>query len=160
MGAQVRRIDKKRGLGPWLVYPQFQLAIVGVNLSVLAAGVLGMLFMGTRTYRQLREMGSAAGLPDSHVYFEFVTLQQQLLNKNLMVGGGILLVVSTAFLLLVTHRIAGPIVRLRGFLIDYVENGRSAVTRLSFRKGDFLSDLPPQVNRALGLDEKKRRKAA
>jgi hypothetical protein len=147
--------QKRRGLARWWVYPRFQLSILGVNLGVMLGGLLGVVLLTARTYRQLHTMGVEAGLPPKHAYFEFLEFQQSLMSRNLWVGGGFLCAVSTVFLLLYTHRIAGPIVRLRAFLVDYVEHGRAAVKRLQFRKGDFLEDLPPQVNKALGLDEKK-----
>ena len=48
----------------------------------------------------------------------------------------------------ISHRLAGPLVRLRRFFQVIADTGQ--VTNLSFRKGDYLSDLPPLVNKALG----------
>ncbi len=157
--AKARIEKKRRGLARWWVYPRFQLSILGVNLGVLVGGLLGVILLTARTYRQLREMGVQAGLHPTHAYFEFLDFQQGLMNRNLWVGGGALLAVSTVFLMLYTYRIAGPIVRLRSFLEDYVTHGRDAVKRLKFRKGDFLEDLSPQVNLALGLDQKSKNAA-
>lgn len=158
--AKSKGSKKRRGLARWWVYPKFQLSILGVNLGVLFGGLLGVVLLTARTYRQLHDMGVQAGLHPTHAYFEFLEFQQGLMNRNLWLGGGALLAVSTVFLLLFTYRIAGPIVRLRSFLTDYVTHGKEAVKRLEFREGDFLSELPPQVNAALGFEEKGKRKKA
>ena len=121
----------------WWVYPQFQGAILGVSLGVLFVGFGGMGLLIANTYRRLRQVGGEVGLPSSHPYFQFIDYQQDLLLRNMAFGGTALFVVCGVALLWLTHRIAGPVLRMRGF-ID--KKGLSNVKELRFRKGDFVGD--------------------
>jgi len=55
---------------------------------------------------------------------------------------------SALVMLVVSNRLAGPIVRLRRYFGD-IAIKTDNVPPLSFRKGDFFGDLPEVVNRAV-----------
>ena len=64
------------------------------------------------------------------------------------------LLLSTVCFLFLSHRLAGPVVRLKGYFAG-IANGQP-VKPVNFRKGDFFSDLPPQINGALQRLESRR----
>lgn len=131
----------------FLILPQFQLKLLGANLAVI-------LFVAGVTWYQLSssfaELSSAAGVSgvEAEFYQRYLAFQARNLNVALGVALATALVVSAVLTLAISHRFSGPLVRLRGFFRDLAD-GTGPAQKLSFRKDDFLDDLPPLVNRAL-----------
>lgn len=136
-----------------LIYPRFQLLIIGINGLVMLAAFTIVGLQASRTFAKLHELGVASQLNENHVYFKFVQYQAKTMYGQLafaLMGGLFISGVST---LILSHRLAGPIVRLRGYFLG-ISRGDN-VKPLSFRKGDFFLDIPPAVNAALEKIQKK-----
>jgi|GEM_PF-1226214 len=130
-----------------LIMPKFQLTLIGVNWAVITL-VFGVMYL--QMSQAFSEMGPLVGLagnaPDlfaKTMAFHSHNLQMTMLASYLvaMVGSGFIT-------LGVSYRFAGPLIRLRGYFKGISEG--SAVRPLSFRSGDFFSELPPLVNGAIG----------
>jgi methyl-accepting chemotaxis protein len=93
------------------------------------------------------EMGAAVGLSGDNPYFSLIAEQKE--RMSIVFGGSyfIEVVILMVFSYIFSHRIAGPIHRLKIWLGD-VAQGKE-VQALSFRKEDFFSELPEVVNRAI-----------
>jgi hypothetical protein len=76
--------------------------------------------------------------------------------RNLGLGFAIGILASSVLTLILSHRLAGPIVRLKKFFEALGQKGDSPST-LQFRKMDFFSDLPPVINHS--LEELQKRKS-
>jgi len=96
---------------------------------------------------QLEKLGIDIGLGSEHVYFKFLEVQSQKLFIIFIICS----VLTTACVLLLglilSHRIAGPIHRLKSYLRDYHKS--SNTHPLSFREGDYFGELPGIVNECL-----------
>ncbi|MCB1141058.1 MAG: hypothetical protein H7A24_02325 [Leptospiraceae bacterium] len=57
------------------------------------------------------------------------------------------------FSLFFSHKMAGPIYKIKKILREYVD--RQEVEAITLRKGDFFHDLADLINRALKLEKKK-----
>ena len=57
-------------------------------------------------------------------------------------------VFSTLFTLYLSHRMAGPMVKLRAYF-RAMREGTDPLPELTFRDYDFLSDIPPLINDAI-----------
>lgn len=136
-------VRKKKNL---LIYPRFQLALLATNaLAMLVAfGLAG--FQVLRSYSKLRGLGDSIHLTQGHPYFKFVELQSETVITYLAAGAAMAFLFSLALTLLVSHRLAGPLVRLKSHLRRITESGE--VTPIQFRKRDYFEDLPPLVNGA------------
>lgn len=66
-------------------------------------------------------------------------------------------ILSEIFILIISHKLAGPLVRLRNHFEEIGKTGEPKP--LSFREGDFFSDLPPVINNALKEIDKKHKKS-
>jgi hypothetical protein len=141
---------KKQVRTRFLIFPQFQLKLLGANLLVmtLAAGVIWLQM--SRAFSELAQMSATAGASGAEAEFFRRFLEFQ--SHNIMTSLGLALVAallgSTLLTLVISHRFSGPLVRLRHYFRD-VRDSRGPMPKLSFRKNDFLSDLPPLVNDAL-----------
>lgn len=131
-----------------LIFPKFQIPLILVNSALIIVAFAFVWMQAYRSYAYLHELGATAQLPADHVYYEFVNLQAKTLYRNLGWATLATLVTSAATTLYLSFRFAGPLVRLQGYFQSIVDEGRISAP-LSFRRGDFLSELPPVVNRAL-----------
>jgi hypothetical protein len=131
-----------------IIYPRFQFTLVALNLGLITAIFLIFMAQQGRAYHHLLEMGAAAQLAPEHPFFKLIEYQTRDLwfNMSLAYGGAIL--VSSLVTLQLSNKLAGPIVRLKGFFTRIGDSGRVG-ERLDFRKNDFFSELPAEIRRAL-----------
>lgn len=132
-----------------LIYPEFQGTLIAVNTLVLSVtfGIIGTQVH--RVYLKLKDMGSVARLAPDHAFFGFVKYQAELVYWALFLGFALCLVVGTALIIYFSHRLAGPLVRMRSYLVSIQERGLAGAEPLKFRKRDYFSDLPDALNLAL-----------
>lgn len=99
-------------------------------------------------------MGVELGLENLHPYFIFVKHQKE--KIDLIFAGTFLVevIVLTIFSYVFSHRVAGPIHRMKVWLIA-VAAGKD-VLPLSFRKNDFFAEVPDFINTAFQTIRSKR----
>jgi hypothetical protein len=131
-----------------LIYPKFQLFLMILNLLITAATFGIVLVQSHRSFNRFVELGQSIRLPAQHPYFELVGYQQGRMDSSLILAFLASMILSTATTLIVSHRLAGPLVRTKRYFEEVARSG-TIRTELRFRKGDFLSDLPEVINQAL-----------
>ena len=130
-----------------LINPKFQLSLIAylnfVSISIIA------IFYGAVTYFfwRLNQMGQAAGLPPTHVFYEFLHDQRRVMNGVFLITALVAFVVIFVSGLVLSHRIAGPIERLKSHLARVTDGETEA--ELTFRERDYFDDLPEPVNRLI-----------
>lgn len=132
----------------WLIYPKFQMTLILANIGLVSLCMLVFGLELLRTFNNLKDIGRNINLPANHAFFNFIDWQ---LNSILLtLSAAYLLAVgfSTLATLIISHRLAGPIVRMRGYFQEIAKTGHIE-KRLSFRKKDFFNDLPEDINQAL-----------
>ena len=135
-----------------LIYPRFQLSLIAQNFAVMTLMCIG-IYLGVQSgFNDLYQQGIAEKLPTAHPYFQFIHYQSKLVLNYLLasLGGGFL--ISSIWTLFLSHKVAGPIVRLRGYL-DQASKGEN-VGPISFRKGDFFLEIPGALNGAFATLKK------
>jgi hypothetical protein len=131
-----------------LVYPQFQLILISVN-SILILGSFGLtLWEASRTFKEFQQIGQTIRLPENHAYFKLIDFQASSLYSNMILAFFAAIALSAVVTLVLSHRLAGPIVRLRSYFLDIAKTGKVRGA-LNFRHGDYFGDLPTAVNGAL-----------
>jgi hypothetical protein len=145
------RISRRK----YLIYPRFQLALLTVNtvISLCIFGVLAIQF--SRAAEALRQLGYSIHLNSDHPYFSFIKYQMSTLHTYLFFGGIFGLILSWVFTLVLSQRVAGPILRLEKYFQKVVDEGKPPAEPLSFRNNDFFEELPPVVNGAISALLKK-----
>ena len=99
----------------------------------------------------MRELGKAAHFPPDHSYFKFISFQQSHVTSNLIIGAIISFVLSAIVTVYISHKMAGPLYRLRIFFHDRSQGlGPNAI---HFRKNDYLKDIESYINEALQRKE-------
>lgn len=145
-GGETRRVNQ-RGGKRLLILPKFQVPIIAINVGVM---LIVSLVVWAGLERALGDLKPAAGLSEmeAEFYRNFLNHQAWIFRAYLvgaLVAGA---VISTILTLVISHRLAGPLVRMRGFFTSLTE-ARGEFHELTFRDGDYLGDLPPLINRAL-----------
>ncbi|MBC7691221.1 MAG: hypothetical protein H7222_05580 [Methylotenera sp.] len=143
-----QRSPKSNGRKKLLIHPQFQLLLLGVNFGVI---LLFSTIVWATVQNTLLDLKPAAGLSGMEVdaYRRFLDYQagnfQTAILGSMVVG----LIVSGVVTLLISHRFAGPLIRLRNYFRSIGQSADAElVPELSFRDGDYLGELPPLINKA------------
>ena len=130
-----------------LIYPQFQLLIVGVNAFLMIVGFILNSFEITRAISRFKELGKTIQLNPDHSFFKLIEVQSANLYSSLILSFLFMLGLSGFITLVLSHRLAGPIVRLKSYLKEIASTG-AVPAKLQFRKGDYFWDIPEVVNEA------------
>lgn len=128
-------------------YPQLQWALLMINFIVNS---FLFTFLSVRVkmfFDSLVDVGMQSGFDENHVYFQFLKSQQDYLKFEFGLAFLISLVVSSALVLWTSHRLAGPLLRLREHLRQIAETG--TYSKITFRKNDYFQDLSNNLNQAL-----------
>lgn len=141
----------KRKLKGILIYPPFQLRLIALNLVILLITVGAIGFQIERMFSEMRKFGADANLPEGHVYYKFIDYEVGQISW----GVGLAFLVAGVISLLLTayysHKLVGPIVRIRQFFVGLSEG--ETIRALEFRKGDYFSELPSIINAGVGKIE-------
>lgn len=139
---------KRRGLARYLIYPKFQLVFIAWQ-ALAFLGVLGLLLFSTaRSFANLKTMGVQAQLPTNHVYFDFIALQAKTFTLHILLATLLAFLFSATVSLILSHRLAGPIVRTKKYF-EVISDQKKVTETLQFRNDDFFDELPPAINQAL-----------
>lgn len=146
MGMDIRKIRN------YLIFPKFQLTLVFFNLLVMTVS-LGLIYRQiTDSFAQIIDVAQRIGVPEGAAYFDVMAQHQELILSKLYIAAAIIYILCFVGTVMISHRVAGPIYRLKQHLIQTVKTGKADT--LHFRKGDFYGDLPELVNQAFKEVEK------
>jgi len=130
-----------------MIYPRFQVTILMFNFFI-AMGIFFLTNWRINAYfNQMRKLGEDASFPGEHIYFKFVSLQEAGLESSMIQIALVGLILSTLGFLILSHKISGPMIRLKRYFSNISQTQK--VDPISFRNGDFFSDLPALINGAL-----------
>ena len=142
------RQGSTRKLKHWMIYPQFQMRLIIWNLLIMGIALVIVGIGACQTFSYLKGLGVAVGLSSGHNYFQFIELQSRILFRNLAIAGGLCGLASFIITMIISHRLAGPMTRLRGYFAEMKESGQ-VQNPLSFRKDDYMKELADEINGAL-----------
>jgi hypothetical protein len=127
-----------------LIDPKFQLTFLGYTI-VVAACTIGIFYTADAYFFwKFRQIGADLKLPADHVFFQFLGEQERSMNIVFLVTSLFAFTALCLGGLIVSHRVAGPLRRLRKHLVD-VNEGR-AQGEMAFRKDDFFPELAEAIN--------------
>jgi hypothetical protein len=127
-----------------LVNPRFQSFFLA-----FMAGMNGLLlglvyFAQSYFFAEFERMGVSLGLPADHAWFRFLNEQRTILMQILGVASGVSFVFTLGFGWIVSHRIAGPLHRLKVHMVRVALGSTRA--EVAFREGDFFPELARAYN--------------
>ena len=143
----------------YLIHPRFQLTIVFANVVCILFGFAAIFLVVRGFFGDMIDLGTRAGFPPGHAYYEFVELQLQAFSGKLIVAFFVSVALSAILSIWISHGAVGPIHKLILHLqmLRDREPGEP-VKELKFRSGDLFSELPSLVNEATGVKANGKRK--
>ncbi len=144
---------------PWykrkyLVYPKFQMTLILLNTAVTMV-LFGLIaFMVIRSHLYLENLVKQTRLPAQNLFIQLLTEQLRSLLIYMFTALGIGIVTTATLTLLISHKLAGPMIRLRN-LFSQVSKTGNFPEQVKFRDGDFFQDLPPAINQAFSTLKKR-----
>ncbi|WPU66115.1 hypothetical protein [Peredibacter starrii] len=137
----------RRQLKNYLLNPEFQLKLLSYFVGLFVVTTLSLYSVSYLFFWRLGEKALSVGIPKGHVFFRFLANQKADLDMLFiaLVVFNFLLLIGTGFI--VSHRIAGPIFKLKRHLAEM----KSDSENFKLRDKDFFKELEPLVD---GLKEK------
>lgn len=97
--------------------------------------------------RELYQEGISLNLPKDHIYFKLVVFQENKLKIIFLIASVISFIFLSVFGVLLSHRVAGPIVKINNFIEDLTEDKDPGT--ITFRKKDFFKEFAETINKYL-----------
>lgn len=137
--------SKKRSIRNYLINAPFQLRVLGYFAGLFVVSTFTFYALIFWFFYQWIQTARRVGIPEGHVFYTFID-QQKLQIDVLFFGFALFyLVILVVFGLVVSHRIAGPIVKLKRHL-EALAHPTQTPAPFALRKNDFFKDLEPAVN--------------
>ena len=128
----------------FLINPAFQFRFMGWIGALGLSVVMLMHLSHSWFFYQLKKQALQAGVPVDHVFFKFISERQDEMTWIAMACFLGVFIVSTVFGLVLSHRIAGPMYRLRKHFEKVASTGSHEPLR--FRDDDFFLEIPEAYN--------------
>jgi hypothetical protein len=141
----------------YVIYPRFQFLLIAVNATLMLVSFAIIFFEASQTFSRFRHLGGVIQLSADHPYFKLIEFESSGMYASLILSFSLAILITSAVTLVISHRLAGPIVRLKSYFSEISKTG-SVQSKLKFRDGDYFEDLPEVINSALdGLIKRKGR---
>lgn len=129
-----------------LVYPRFQLSIIGINIGLALFMVLIFYIENVYLYSRFRESDLKNAQAFSQLYYTLAS-EKALVNLIFTLTAVSIVVLMVIFGLILSHRVSGPLVKLKNHM-DSIANGQQP-TPVRFRKNDYFRDISESFNQML-----------
>lgn len=127
-----------------LVNSKFQLAFLSYTLGVTLLTIAIFYVSDLYFFWKFKDGGRVLGLNPEHPYFKFIVEQEKVRNWIFMAAAAISAAFLTVSGLLFSHRIAGPLHRLKSHFLMVAND--LTIEDVRFRKDDFFHDVAESYN--------------
>jgi hypothetical protein len=133
---------KERSWKNFLVERKFQLKFMGYFLLLFVLSTASLYTTTFLFFWNLKKKGLSVGIPEGHVYYQFLLNQKSDLDLLFIALAGLNLVLLFIVGFIISHRIAGPIAKLKKFLQD-----PHSEDNFKLRENDFFKELGPLASK-------------
>lgn len=136
---------KERSWTSVLINPEFQLKLLSYFMGLFVLTTITLYSTTYLFFWNMKNKGLNVGIPEGHVYYQFLANQKHDMDM-LFIGlaaFNFILLISVGFI--VSHRIAGPIHKVKQFLADPI-----SIDKVQMRENDFFKELGPIVSKLKG----------
>lgn len=142
-------MDKKeRNLSGLLVDRIFQFKLLSYFFGLFLLTTISLYSTTYLFFWNMKNKGLKVGIPEGHVYYQFLLNQKHDLDLLFigLVAFNLVLLITVG--LVISHRVAGPIFKIVQHLTDPKLNQEP----IKFRENDFFKELAPLINKLRGLE--------
>jgi hypothetical protein len=136
----------------YLILPAFQLPLIYMVIAFFLIFSFFVAGLVAYNFHDMISMGEEIGLKGDHPYFQFIRNQRVLFMVSLSAFLFLGVIANFIFILLFSHRMAGPIYKLLKSIEEY--DGKKDVP-VKFRENDFLALHEEKINYILTSRERK-----
>jgi hypothetical protein len=138
---------KNRFLKNYLIFPRFQLHLLLICLGLTVLILLTIYGVFLLSLSHLYEMGEELRFGPESGYFRLLDGQKIFFQKYLLIAGSGAFFISGLVSIVFSHRIVGPLYRLKLHLQQTQQAGNQAP--LQFREKDYFAEIPSLLNDVL-----------
>jgi DNA integrity scanning protein DisA with diadenylate cyclase activity len=130
----------------FLINPQFQLSVVGFFTALAILIVAIVYYFQVNFFEKIKSQVMTEGIPANSPIIQFLDQQKHELILQTTIASAVVVLLMIVGGLLLSHRVAGPIYRLR---VYFEKNENLNGKKLVFRKNDFFKELETPINNQL-----------
>lgn len=139
-------VTQNRQKSSILINPKFQWTLIGYAAAVAALILVSVYGLFTFGFHEFVQIGTEAGLPADHIYFQFIQMQETTFLRVIAAIALVVGIILTVGGLIISHKIAGPIYRMQKEFNRMQESNPASLQEIQFRKGDFFPELSEAFN--------------
>lgn len=136
----------------YLINPEFQWRFMGYVILTVVFSISIMFISNYLFFESFIAKGEALGLPENHAFFVLIKEQREIMTTIFVFVSVFISFVIGLWGMFFSHRIAGPLYRLRRYFTDASElrkEGQSKLKPIFFRQNDFFLEVPDSINEYL-----------
>ncbi len=134
----------QRKVKNFIIFPKFQITLVIINLIIMTFCFILVFYQIHDSFAEIVTLGKRLRLPESSAYYKVMEYHHEKINLRLLIAAVICYACSFVLTIAVSHKVSGPLYRLKKYFIDMNDEGYTA--ELTFREGDYYGDLPDVIN--------------
>ena len=132
---------KERNWNNLLIHKTFQLKVIGCLTALFLFSTLCFYSATYLFFWNMKSKGLKVGIPEGHLFYQFLLEEKHDIDIFFLSMAAFNFVLLLSVLVLITHRIAGPINKLKYFL-----QNPNTQEDFHLRESDFFQELKPLVN--------------
>lgn len=132
--------SKERTLTNLLIHKTFQLKVLGYIAGLFLFSTLCFYSVTYLVFWNLKNKGIKVGIPEGHVFYQFLLEQKHDIDFLFIGLATFNFILLISVVLILTHRIAGPINKVKEFLQDC-----NSPEDFNLRESDFFQELKPLI---------------
>ena len=138
-------MQKNRKIKNFIINPRFQLSLVGF-FSFLYLLIIGILYINIYgTFQSLVTIEYEIPSASQKIMLDNLTKQKESFDRAFLFSSFSVLIIMLCGGIVISHRIAGPLHRMREFLIKQKDDKQ--YRELRFRGQDFFPELAEDFNK-------------
>src|SRR5262245_30872291 len=107
-----------------LIYPKFQITLIVVNLLVTLAILAFITWQINGVLINLMDIRQTANFPKDHIYYQFINWQLTEIYSFMATAFFFAIVLSSLTTLYISHKLVGPLGRLRDYFKGIEKTGQ------------------------------------
>ena len=131
-----------------LINKEFQIRLVSYFLVLSLINTVVVFISMIYFFKKFKNQAIELGLAPDHTFFYFLDAQRDHMSMVYLISTIVMIIIMFVGGLYISHRIAGPIYRLKQHMKNLSETGLEGEekSKVKFREGDFLVDLQDSFN--------------
>ncbi len=143
----------------YLTNPSFQFSFIGIIVGFSGINLLVVYLAQYYFFLHYIRSARKTGLPLNHIFFQLLQNQHHFMNQIFLAVSICILIFGFIFGLVYSHRITGPLSRIKDCLDDQSLEARTETALengdLEIRKSDYFKEIILSLNEFINRKRKK-----